>query len=233
MRKHVLQKLNLRRYFIAGILVFLPLWLTYVVGKFVFTILAGVTAPLLSGVLDWPTWAINTIGVVLTLVLIYLLGWFANRVLGSQLLQFVHRLFDRIPLVQTVYGAIRKLLDVLESTPDQPQRVVLVERPDDGVKMVGLVTRVLTDTATGQDYAAVYLPSTPNPTAGALELVSMEYVQPSQMTLEEAMRFVVSGGAIPPARFADKTEPAGKTGLAGETGFAGKADPPPAGVGRA
>jgi uncharacterized membrane protein len=201
-----MQKLGIRRNLIAGILVFVPLWLTYVIAKFIFTILAGVTQPLLHGVLDWPQWALTTVGALLTLVLIYLLGWFGSWVFGNRLIHLFHRLVERIPLVQTIYGGARKLLSVLQTSPDQQQRVVLVERPDDGVKMVGLVTRVLTDTTTGQDYAAVYLPSTPNPTAGTLELVSLEFVHPSHMTMDEAMSFIVSGGTVSPARFVEKTD---------------------------
>lgn len=201
-----MQKLGLRRYFITGVLVFVPLWLTYVVLKLVFTILAGVTEPLLSGVLDWPRWALLAVSALLTLVLIYLLGVLGSWVLGNRLIDLFHRLVERIPLVQTVYGGARRLLSLLQTTPDQQQRVVLVERPDDGVRMIGLVTRVLTDTTDGKDYAAVYLPSTPNPTAGTLELVSLEFVHPAQMTMDEAMSFVVSGGTVSPARFVEKTD---------------------------
>jgi uncharacterized membrane protein len=206
-----MHRLGLRRYLIAGILVFLPLWLTYVIVRFIFTILAGVTEPLLRGVLDWPQWALLAVSALLTLVLIYMLGWLASWVLGNRLIHLFHELVERIPLVQTVYGGARKLLGILQTSPDQPQRVVLVERPDDGVKMVGLVTRILTDTATGRDYAAVYLPSTPNPTSGTLELVSLEFVHPSHMSMDEAMSFIVSGGTVNPARFVEKTDPPAAT----------------------
>jgi uncharacterized membrane protein len=201
-----MHKLGLRRYFITGVLVFVPLWLTYVVLKLVFTILAGVTEPLLSGVLDWPRWALLAVSALLTLVLIYLLGMFGSWVLGNRLIDLFHRLVERIPLVQTIYGGVRRLLSLLQTGPDKQQRVVLVERPDEGVRVVGLVTRVLTDTATGQDFAAVYLPSTPNPTSGTLELVSLEFVHPTQMTMDEAMSFVVSGGTVTPSRFVEKTD---------------------------
>lgn len=202
-----MRKLGIRRYLLAGILLFVPLWLTYVVLRFVFTTLAGLTEPLLRGVLDWPEWALLAVSALLSLVLIYLLGWLASWVLGRRLIHLFDRVLERIPLVQTIYGGVRKLLAVLQTSPDQPQqRVVLVDRPDDGVKVVGLVTRVLTDTATGEEYAAVYLPSTPNPTAGTLELVSLDRVHPSDMSVDEAMSFVVSGGTVSPARFVPKPE---------------------------
>jgi uncharacterized membrane protein len=202
-----MRKLGIRRCLITGVLLFVPLWLTYVILRFVFTTLAGVTEPLLRGVLDWPEWALLAVSALLSLVMIYLLGWLGSWVFGRRLIRLFDRLLDRIPLVQTIYGGVRKLLAVLETSPDQPPpRVVLVDRPDDGVKVVGLVTRFVTDAATGQEYAAVYLPSTPNPTAGTLELVSLDRVQPSDMSVDEAMSFVVSGGAFSPARFMPKPE---------------------------
>jgi uncharacterized membrane protein len=202
-----MRKLGIRRYLIAGVLLFVPLWLTYVILRFVFTTLAGLTEPLLRGVLDWPEWALLAVSALLSLVLIYLLGWLGSWVFGKRLIRLFDRLVERIPLVQTVYGGVRKLLAVLQPSPDQPrQKVVLVERPDDGVKVIGLVTRILTDTATGEEYAAVYLPSTPNPTAGTLELVSLDHVHPSDMSVDEAMSFVVSGGTVSPARFVEKPE---------------------------
>jgi uncharacterized membrane protein len=78
-----------------------------------------------------------------------------------------------------------------------------------GTMTVGLVTRVLSDTTTGVDYAAVYVPSTPNPAAGIVHLVPLADLHPSHMTVDEAMSFVVSGGIVHPARFVEKPEPAG------------------------
>jgi uncharacterized membrane protein len=204
-----MHKLGIRRYLIAGVLLFLPLWLTYVIGKFIVITLAGITRPVVRGLFDWPDWAVLAVSALLSVVLIYLLGWLGSWVFGKRLIRLFDRLVDRIPLVQTVYGGARKLLAVLQTPSDQAeQRVVLVERPDDGVKVIGLVTRMLTDTTTGEEYAAVYLPSTPNPAAGTLELVSLDNVHPSNMTVDEAMSFVVSGGAVSPARFTEKTQQA-------------------------
>jgi uncharacterized membrane protein len=198
-----MHKLGIRRYLAAGSLLFLPIWLTWIVVRFVFNTLASVSAPLLRAT-GWPDrldWLLVIVGAVLTLLLIYLLGWFGTRVFGRRLLRTFDRLVERIPLVQTIYGGTKKLLNVVQTSPEQAQRVVLVEFPHPGMKAVGLVTRVLTDTATGEEYAAVYVPTTPNPTSGFLELVPIADVHPSDMTMDEAMSFIISGGAINPERF--------------------------------
>lgn len=198
-----MHRLDIRRYLVAGILLFLPIWLTWVVVRFVFTALASVTEPLLQAV-GWPQrldWLLVVVGALLTLLLIYLLGLLGTRVFGARMLRAFDRLVERIPLVQTIYGGTKKLLSVVQSSPEHAQRVVLVDFPHPGMKAVGLVTRELTDTATGERYAAVYVPTTPNPTSGFLELVPIAHVHPSDMTVDEAMSFIISGGAINPSRF--------------------------------
>jgi uncharacterized membrane protein len=81
------------------------------------------------------------------------------------------------------------------------QRVVLIEFPHPGVRAVGFVTRILRDPNDGRDYAAVFVPTTPNPTGGYLEIVAVERLIPTDWTMEQAMAFILSGGAIAPDRF--------------------------------
>jgi uncharacterized membrane protein len=133
------------------------------------------------------------------LLVIYLLGWLANRVLGQRMLRFLQRLIDRIPLVKTIYGATRQLLEIFQTKPDGVQRVVLIEFPHEHAKVVGLVTRTFRDSRTGREVAAVFIPTTPNPTSGYLEIVPVDRVVSTDWTIDEAMTFVVSGGAVAPA----------------------------------
>jgi uncharacterized membrane protein len=199
-----MHKLAIQRRLLTGVLLILPLWLTYLVIRFVFHTLAGVTAPAVRTAADLPEWALLLLSAGLTLLLLYLLGWLGSWVLGKRLIHSFDRLMERIPMVQSIYGGAKKLLNVLQSSPESAQRVVLVDFPHQGMKAVGLVTRVLTDQVTGHEYAAVYVPTTPNPTSGFLELVPVDRVHPSDMTLDEAMTFIMSGGAINPSRFTPK-----------------------------
>ncbi len=143
-------------------------------------------------------WFQNTLAVLLTLIALYLLGWLASRVLGKKALSLVDFLLNKIPLVQTIYGATKKLLTVLQQKPENLQRVVLIDFPSADMKTVGFVTRVMKDDVTGQELAAVYVPTTPNPTSGYLEIVPVERLVSTDWSVEEAMTFIISGGAIAP-----------------------------------
>jgi uncharacterized membrane protein len=86
----------------------------------------------------------------------------------------------------------------VQQKPDKVQRVVLIPFPTPEMKTVGFVTRVLHDKATGEELAAVYVPTTPNPTSGYLEIVPLKQVVSTDWTVDEAMTFVISGGAVAP-----------------------------------
>ena len=104
----------------------------------------------------------------------------------------------RIPIVQTIYGATKKLIDTFRNSPDGAQRVVLIDFPSPEMKTVGFVTRVMLDKDTGRKLAAVYVPTTPNPTSGYLEIVPAENLTATDWTMDDAMTFIVSGGAVAP-----------------------------------
>jgi len=135
---------------------------------------------------------------VLNLLALYLLGWLANRVIGQRLLETFDGLLARIPLVQTIYGGTKKLMAVLQQKPSGVQRVVLIDFPRQGMKVVGFVTRVMTEEGTGREMAAVYIPTTPNPTGGYLEVVPVDELTPTDWTMDQAMAFIISGGAVAP-----------------------------------
>jgi uncharacterized membrane protein len=129
---------------------------------------------------------------------LYVLGWLANRVIGQRLIDGFDTLLARIPLVQTIYGGTKKLMAVLQQKPSGVQRVVLIDFPRRGMKVVGFVTRVMTEEGTGREMAAVYIPTTPNPTGGYLEVVAVEELTPTDWTMDQAMAFIISGGAVAP-----------------------------------
>jgi uncharacterized membrane protein len=203
--------MHLQRYLITGLLTLLPLWLTWVVFDFLFRLLSGVSAPWVSALATWLTrqfpaargwmdepWLQSLFALLATLLVVYLVGLLATRVFGQRLLGAVDSLIARIPLAQTIYGGAKKLLDLVQTRPDGAQRVVLIDFPHPGMKAVGLVTRVFRNAADGREYAAVYVPTTPNPTSGYLELVPVEALTPTDWSMDQAMAFIISGGAIAP-----------------------------------
>ncbi len=209
----VSRKMTTRRYLIAGIFTLIPLWITWLVLRFLFNLLTAVGRPAiqwiadrceergyagLEAVLKSPLFT-SILAIVLVVVAIYLVGWFTTVVIGRRILHFFESILARIPLVSSVYGSVKKLVTVLQEKPGGGlQRVVLIDFPSPEMKTVGLVTRVLKDSVSGRDLAAVYVPTTPNPTSGYLEIVPLERVTSTNWTMDEAMAFIISGGAVAP-----------------------------------
>jgi uncharacterized membrane protein len=101
-------------------------------------------------------------------------------------------------VVQTIYGGTKKLMAVLQHKPSGVQRVVLVEFPRRGMRAVGFVTRVMAEEGSGREVAAVFIPTTPNPTGGYLVVVPLNELTPTDWTMDQAMAFIISGGAMAP-----------------------------------
>ncbi|MDH5823366.1 DUF502 domain-containing protein [Luteimonas sp. RD2P54] len=202
---------RLQRLFLAGLLTLLPIWLTWVVVKFVFVLLGDASKPWVGPLsrriaawfpdsLGWfdALWVQNFIALAATVAVILAVGWLTRRVVGQRLLGWFERLVARIPLANTIYSSARKLLDILQTKPGTTQRVVLIDFPHPEMKSVGLVTRVMREIGSGRELAAVYVPTTPNPTSGYLEIVPVERLTPTDWTVDQAMAFIISGGASAP-----------------------------------
>lgn len=200
-----------QRYILTGVLTVIPLWFTYAVFEFFLRNLSKIGLPwarALSHRIEqsWPQvanwiltdWFQNTLAVLLTVLALYLLGWIATRVIGRRIIDLFELVIHRIPLVQSVYGAIKKFISVLQTKPDEVQRVVLIAFPSPEMKTVGFVTRVFTDSETNRQLAAVYVPTTPNPTSGYIEIVPLEHLVATDWSMDEAMTFIISGGAVAP-----------------------------------
>jgi len=200
-----------QRNIFTGILTVIPIWFTWAVFEFVLeqlseiglpwarTFARGIErhSPNIAEFIQAP-WLLNSLAVLFTIIGLYLLGWITSRVIGKRLLSIFEYFIHKIPIVQSVYKAVKKFLSVLQTQPDDIQRVVLIEFPSEHMKTVGFVTRVLKDEKTGQQLAAVYVPTTPNPTSGYLEIVPLENLVSTDWTMDEAMTFIISGGAVAP-----------------------------------
>jgi uncharacterized membrane protein len=213
--------LHIQRYLISGVITLIPLWVTWLVFKYVFNQLSKLGAPwvkMLSHSIrnEYPSvaqfllepWFQNTLAVFLMLVGLYLVGWLASRMIGRKILYILESTVQRVPGIQNVYGLVKKLISALEQKPENVQQVVLIEFPSPDMKTVGFVTRTMVDDNTGQELAAVYVPTTPNPTSGYLEIVPIEKLVSTNWSIDEAMNFIISGGAVAP-----ETVPYGKKNL--------------------
>lgn len=203
---------TLQRLFLTGLLTLLPIWLTWVVVKFVFVMLSDISRPLIGPLLQdlalahpqtlsWlgAQWVQTALALIATLAVILLSGAMARVVVGQTVLRWFESLIKRVPLASIVYGSARQLLDILQTKPDGTQRVVLIDFPHNEMKSIGFVTKVLREAGSGRELAAVYVPTTPNPTSGYLEIVPVEKITPTDWTVDQAMSFIISGGAVSPA----------------------------------
>lgn len=202
---------SIRRYLLAGLFTIIPIWITWLVIKFLLDLLKDAGGPIVVLISDavrpyapaLADWLSNPhlqsiIATVIIVLALYILGWVTTRVVGKRLLRLLDSFMDRIPLVSTIYGSVKQLLTSLEQKPEGVQRVVLIDFPSPEMKTVGFVTRTFADEDTGEELAAVYVPTTPNPTSGYLEIVPLDRVTSTNWTVEEAMTFIISGGAVAP-----------------------------------
>jgi len=213
------------RYILIGFFTVAPLWVTWLVFDFLLGILADVGTPLLraAGRAMHPLsetlsgWLLDSafqklIAILLTLGGLYAIGMLASLVLGRKLLRWFEGMLARLPLVQTVYGGTKRFLTSMRKPPVLGQRVVLISFPTPEMKALGFVTKIMRDETTGRELAAVYVPTSPNPTSGYIEIVPLEDVVQTDWTMEEAMSFVMTGGANAPdhVRFTRAPAPATK-----------------------
>lgn len=202
---------RVQRYLFAGVLTVIPLWITWIVLSFLFRQLSSLgdpwvralastvakTSPPLSELL-LHTWLQPVLATVLILIGLYVLGWISTRVIGRQLVNAVENLIDRIPLVKKIYGAARKIISTLNQQDRKMDRVVLIDFPNETMKTIGFVTKIIRERNSGREMAAVYVPTTPNPTSGYLEVIPTDRLINTDMTVEQAMTFIVSGGTVGP-----------------------------------
>ncbi len=187
----------------AGILVILPVGITVLVLKFFFNLLDPVLEPLVQLLPGEPVTGTGMVGLIF---LVYVLGLFAALVVGRRLISFGHKVMEVIPVVKGIYGTTRMAIDVLShgngrnsnddnevSDTHEYAGVVLIDFPRAGVKSIGLITSSMLDTD-GEEVLSVYIPTTPIPSSGFLVIVPASDVTRTEMTVEDALRVVISGG---------------------------------------
>jgi uncharacterized membrane protein len=217
---------NLQRYMLAGIITIGPLFVTWLIFSFVLDSLAKAGMPvihLLAAIFPeaWlhQPWLQSTLAVVLTLVMLYVVGRVTSLVMGRQAFRLFETALDRLPFVAKVYGSVRQLIDTMMTKKESSQRVVLVDFPIKGQKCVGFLTRTMTDSVNGRTLAAVLVPCAINPTSAFLQVLPLEWVTETDLTMEQAMGMLMTGGAVGPETIR-YTQP---------DVFAGREDEPPAG----
>ncbi len=183
---------KLRNWFLAGLVVLLPVWLTlFSVGWLFQNIDAAVTSPL-TGLFGR---TLPGVGVLLAVVLFLLVGWLTTHLLGQEMIRFGDRVLLRIPGVRAIYSAVKQLTETVLTPREQSfSGVVLVEYPREGAFSVGFAAGALP----GTNLVRVWIPPGPSPTAGPVVLFPSESVVQLPMSVEDGFKLIVSAGAFTP-----------------------------------
>jgi uncharacterized membrane protein len=189
----------IRREFISGVLVVVPVILTYIVIRFLFEAIDGILNPFIVDVFGY---YVPGLGLVTTLLLILLAGFFARSFIGHQILKLGDRLLRRTPVIRPIYTAAKQLLEAMASTSDSTfKEVGLIEYPRKGIYAIGFLSRRIELDVSGVNkvYWSVFMASTPTPVSGMVVIIPEEEVIKLEMTVEEGVKFLVSGGVASPA----------------------------------
>ena len=190
---------------LAGILTIGPLFVTWLIFAFLFGELAKAGLPVvhLLGTI-FPEERLlhpllqSVLAIVLTLAVLLVTGRVTSLVIGRQVFRLFEAVLERLPFVAKVYTSVRQLLDTMMAKKESSQRVVLVDFPIAGQKCVGFLTRTMIDETTGEQLAAVLLPNAINPTSAFLQILPMARVTETNLSMEQAMSLLMTGGAVGP-----------------------------------
>ncbi len=199
----------MRRYFIAGLLVWLPIWGTYVIIRFVVNLLDQ--SLLLLPTKYQPEQLLGThipgIGFVFSILLLLLTGVIATNYLGKHLVALWDKCLARIPLIRSIYSAVKQVVHAfLKPKTESFSQVLLVEYPRKGVWSFAFQTgKDFQGAPHDQPTKTVFIPTTPNPTSGFLLIVPKTDVIALDMNVEDALKMIVSLGVIMPEKMKGET----------------------------
>ena len=196
----------MRKYLIAGLLVWIPLVITGWVLKLLIDLMdqSLLLLPEKFQTEAWLGMHVPGLGVFLTVAIVLLTGVVAANFFGKKLLHWWDQVLQRIPIVRSVYTSVKQISDILFSADGKAfRKVVLVRYPHHDTWTVALLTgepqHEVTDHL-GKDYYAVFIPTTPNITAGFFLLVKKSEVRPLNMSVDDALKYIISMGVAEPLR---------------------------------
>jgi uncharacterized membrane protein len=196
----------LRKNLITGLLIWIPLVITIWVLKL---IVETLDQTLLLLPEEWRTEKflgvhVPGLGVVLTLVIVFVTGVFATNFLGARLVHLWHEILHRIPVVNSIYSSVKQISDTLFSSSGQAfRKALLVQWPREGMWTIAFLTGTPGGDVVNHlrgEFVSVYVPTTPNPTGGYFVMLSRRDVIELDMTVDEALKYIISMGVVAPGR---------------------------------
>ena len=185
---------SIKRRIFAGLLAIVPIAVTFWILKFLFTFLDGLAAPFLkqTGV------EIPGLGIILTLLFIFLLGLIITNVLGKTLFSWGEKILDKLPIVNTIYNTIKQITSAFSgSTVKSFEQVVFIQYPRVGLWTMCFVTNQ-SENINGETFYHVFVPTTPNPTSGVFIIVPKKDAIHQDISVEDGLKAIISGGILDP-----------------------------------
>lgn len=195
----------MKKYFVTGLLIWIPLVITAVVLAWIVNTLDQILLVVPPSVRPeaFIGFHVPGIGVVVSLLLILLTGLAAANFVGQHLVKFWEKLLSRIPVVKSIYYSVKQVSDTLLSSNGQAfRKALLIQYPREGMWTIGFQTGIPGGDAAhhlGSDFVSVYVPTTPNPTSGFFLMIPRREVVELRMSVDEALKYVVSMGVVSPA----------------------------------
>lgn len=196
---------KLRNYFLAGVLVTAPIAITLYVTWGFLKFLDRKITPLIPEIYNPNSYLpvdIPGLGLIIAVTFFIVVGWLTRNFFGRLIVRISENIVARVPVINTIYGAIKQIFEtVMASQSDAFKEVVMFEYPRKGIWVLGFVTGVTKGEAqslTDTEIVNIFLPTTPNPTSGFLLFVPKKDLTFMQMSVEEGIKMIVSGGILTP-----------------------------------
>ncbi|HEU4353650.1 MAG TPA: DUF502 domain-containing protein [Burkholderiales bacterium] len=196
----------MKKYLITGLLIWIPLVITLWVLKLIVDVLdqSLLLLPVAWQTENWLGVHIPGLGAILTVFIVFVTGVFATNFFGAQLVELWHEILHRIPVVNSIYSSVKQISDTLFSSSGQAfRKALLVQWPQEGMWTIAFLTGAPGNGVVEHlppDCLAVYVPTTPNPTGGYFVIVARKNVIELDMSVEEALKYIISMGVVPPQK---------------------------------
>ena len=185
---------NLRSKLLTGIITLLPLYLTYIVLKFFFKTLNDISEPILNRL----NIEIPFLGIFLTLLLVLSIGIAVTNFLGKKFFEIGEKIVKKVPLVSSIYLSIKQILDTItNSSTDEFKGTVYIQYPRKGLWTMAFISGE-SISESGEAFFHLFVPTTPNPTSGFFLMIPKEDTIESNMSVEDGLKTIISGGLLAP-----------------------------------
>jgi uncharacterized membrane protein len=203
--RHWLWKM-VRKHFLAGILVVVPLGIALWILYWVFSNVDELLQPVIEAIFGRE---IPGLGFGITLVLIYITGVIASNIIGHKFIRFTESLLTKVPIFRQIYVGAKQVIESLSGTGLNKaafREVVFVEFPREGMTTIAFITNEITDKS-GKKLYAIYIPTAPLPTSGYFEIATEEQIVHTKISVDEGIKIVISSGMILPDEIVTGRQP--------------------------